>query len=133
MSLNAIYNLSDNPDTRIPQGPGSKLYLLIVGDNPTPSTIDQNPLPDQITLSQNYPNPFNAQTTIEYALPGAEQVRIDVYDVLGRKVETLVDAFQEAGTHTVVWEGDEHMASGMYMYQLRTSHGLLSRTMIISR
>ena len=131
--LDAVYNLSDNPQTRVPQLPGSKNYFLIVGDNPVSSQTDEYPLSAQVTLSQNYPNPFKANTTIDYSLPRAEWVRLEVYDVLGRKVDTLVDAFQEAGPHSAVWDGSLNIASGVYVYRLRTSSRVLSRTMLISR
>ena len=78
--------------------------------------------PQCFSLSQNYPNPFNPQTSIKYALPQDAQVRLTVYNVLGQKVATLVDEFQDAGFKTVWWdgkdvEGDE-VSSGVYFYRL---------------
>jgi outer membrane protein assembly factor BamB len=58
-------------------------------------------LPENITLHQNYPNPFNASTTISFTLPEPKDVRLSVYDLLGRKVEVLVDERMNAGTHQI--------------------------------
>jgi hypothetical protein len=86
---------------------------------------DEPPLPDRDSLVTNYPNPFNSTTTIEYGLPEAGHVRIEIYDLLGRKVETLVDQELEAGHHRVIWDAGEH-TSGVYFY--RVVAGDLSET-----
>jgi hypothetical protein len=86
---------------------------------------DEQPLPDRDLLLSSYPNPFNSTTTIEYGLPEAGHVRIEIYDLLGRKVETLVDQELEAGHHRVIWDAGEH-TSGVYFY--RVVAGDLSET-----
>jgi hypothetical protein len=78
---------------------------------------DENPLPNEITLYQNYPNPFNSQTRIEYYLPKAGHVTVDIFDIMGRKVEMLVEGRKEAGRHTVVWDAGER-SSGVYFYRM---------------
>jgi len=74
-------------------------------------------------LDQNYPNPFNPTTTIEYALPKSDHVRIAIYDMLGRHVCTLVDSRQLAGQFQTSWDGrDEHnipVAAGIYFYKIQ--------------
>jgi hypothetical protein len=79
-------------------------------------------LPISFALRQNSPNPFNPTTMIAYDLPAASQVRLEVFNILGQKVNTLVDEFQEAGSHSVVWNGvDNHgsaVASGVYFYRI---------------
>lgn len=77
-------------------------------------------LPQSFALSQNYPNPFNPTITIGYALPQASQVRLTVYDVLGREVATLVNARQAAGNYTANFNAS-HLASGIYFYRLEAS------------
>jgi photosystem II stability/assembly factor-like uncharacterized protein len=74
-------------------------------------------LPDKILLS-NYPNPFNAQTTISYSLPSASNVTIEIFDISGRKVETLFSGYKEAGHYAVVWDARE-AASGVYFYRIK--------------
>lgn len=76
------------------------------------------PLPRQLTLYQNYPNPFNKHTVIRYYLPGNGRVSIEIYDLLGRRVSTLVDAEEEAGTHSVTLKTNG-LSSGIYFYTIR--------------
>jgi hypothetical protein len=77
-------------------------------------------LPQRFELYPNYPNPFNPSTTIRYALPTQVQVQLDIYDVLGRRVTTLVDGEQKPGYYSVVWKGITasgiQAASGVYFY-----------------
>ncbi|UCC80022.1 MAG: S8 family peptidase [Candidatus Zixiibacteriota bacterium] len=74
-------------------------------------------LPEQFSLSQNYPNPFNARTTISFSVPVSGQVLIEAFDLLGRKVETILDAHLEAGNHTALWDCS-NLSSGIYFYRL---------------
>jgi hypothetical protein len=84
--------------------------------------IDNNLLPTEFALHQNAPNPFNPDTKIKYDLPYASSVRLDVYNVLGQKVTTLIDSYQEAGSQSVVWNGTNNqgqsVASGVYFYRI---------------
>jgi hypothetical protein len=84
-------------------------------------------LPTALALDQNHPNPFNPQTSIRYALPQAGPVRLQVFDLQGRLVRTLVRGEQAAGVHTVVWKGRDdagsEVASGIYFYRLSTDAG----------
>jgi len=73
-------------------------------------------LPAQFA-AYNYPNPFNAATNISFSLPQASDVRLDIYDMLGRKVSSLVNEYMFAGYHTVVWKPDG-LGSGMYFYRI---------------
>jgi len=94
-------------------------------------------LPTRLALGQNYPNPFNPGTTIEFALPGRASVTLEVIDLLGRLVTTLVEETREAGSHTVTWDGTEAsgrlVGSGVYVYRLRTPGGVNSRRMLLLR
>jgi hypothetical protein len=76
-------------------------------------------LPVRFAIRQNYPNPFNAATTIKYELPYQSRVTIVIYDILGRKVGTLVDGLQPAGYHQVIWNAKD-LSSGVYFYKLQT-------------
>jgi hypothetical protein len=101
------------------------------GDSTTVGIFDNMPtLPDRFILLQNYPNPFNSATTIEYSLSEAGRVRIDIYDLLGRKVETLVDEEKQVGQHRVVWDASGH-SSGIYFYRIEAGDYTETRKMIL--
>ncbi len=78
--------------------------------------------PEQFSLHQNYPNPFNPETKIVYALNSAAKISIEIYDILGRKVRTLVNEEKDTGAYTVSWNGKNgfghNVASGVYFYKL---------------
>lgn len=74
-------------------------------------------VPADFLLEQNYPNPFNAQTTIRFDLPKSEIVRLEIFDMVGRRVETLVDGTFDAGVHGAVWNASS-ISTGVYFYRL---------------
>lgn len=85
----------------------------------------------QTTYSlSNYPNPFNPSTTIHYHIPIDSHVTIDVYDMKGRQLETLVDTKTRAGTHKIQFKG-YHLASGLYFYRIKTECYETTRKMIL--
>jgi hypothetical protein len=75
-------------------------------------------IPLRFVLEQNYPNPFNPSTAIRYQLSEASVVRLAVYDLLGREVETLRRGLMQPGVHEVLWDGTRH-ASGVYFCRLQ--------------
>ncbi|RMH97292.1 MAG: choice-of-anchor D domain-containing protein [Calditrichaeota bacterium] len=78
--------------------------------------------PVQFALEQNYPNPFNPATTIPYRLAERSRVKLEIYDLLGRRVRTLVQAVEATGAHRQTWDGRDDrghpVASGIYIYRL---------------
>jgi hypothetical protein len=86
--------------------------------------------PDVTQLRQNFPNPFNPCTTIPYELSASEIVRLVVYDHVGREVAVLVDGRQAAGSYRIPFSG-AFLASGLYVYSLRTEHTTLARSMLL--
>jgi hypothetical protein len=87
-------------------------------------------LPDDFALSQNYPNPFNPTTTIMYSLPRAGNVKLNVFNILGQQVTSLVDGHRVAGTHVVDFDG-ANMPSGIYFYRLQYDGGSTTRKMTL--
>jgi hypothetical protein len=95
------------------------LWYMVPGDIGTLADDSQNlPMVDRFELQQNYPNPFNPTTTIGYSLLKPGPVQIMLYDVLGRKVVTLLEQSMPAGRHQVVLNAAQ-MPSGVYYYQLK--------------
>ena len=86
------------------------------------SVSDKLDVHHNLALAQNYPNPFNPMTTIGYELSATNHVALKVYDVLGRRVTTLVDGVENGGRYKVTFDGSR-LASGVYFYRLRTSSG----------
>lgn len=84
-------------------------------------------VPDEFSLNQNYPNPFNPQTNISFVLPRSSAVRLEIYDLLGRRIALLADDRMPAGNHNIVWDGTDfdgnHVSSGIYFYMLSTEYG----------
>ncbi|GEM_PF-4043289 len=78
-------------------------------------------VPNSFALNQNYPNPFNATTTINFQLPTDNDVTLDVYNLLGQKVTTLINGHINAGYHTVQWDAS-HYSSGVYFYSLKAGN-----------
>ena len=90
-------------------------------------------LKEQVILYPNYPNPFNSITTIEYNLPVAANIELIVYDLLGRKIGTIVNSKQTAENYRVEFDGSS-LSSGIYLYQLKTNKGVtLYKKMILLR
>lgn len=88
-------------------------------------------------LSSNFPNPFNPETVIQYQLPRPGQVRLEVYNLLGQKIRTLVDEVQPVGFYQAIWDGKdaggEKVSSGIYFYRLSGEQGQLTRRMLLLR
>lgn len=92
----------------------------LLGTSATPESPAT--LPTEFSLAQNYPNPFNPETSIPFALPARANVKLAVFDLLGREVATLVEGTFEAGEHTVSFNGAD-LASGVYFYRLNAQAG----------
>jgi len=97
--------------------------------------IQLSQIPKTFSLSQNYPNPFNPVTTIKYALPKDTWVKINIYNILGQKVKTLVDEFQVAGYKQVIWDtkndDKKEVASGIYFYRIQACDFTKAKKMVI--
>ncbi len=117
---NIVFSWMDNRRSK-----GWDIYAKIVGwdwDGVTSLTELGDNLPEEFVLSQNYPNPFNPITTIKYSIPSEfrnqrSEVRLIIYDILGREVATLVNQKQKPGNYEVEWDALDH-SSGIYFYRL---------------
>lgn len=72
-------------------------------------------------LSQNYPNPFNPSTVIQYSLPDESQVKIDIFNIIGQRITTLVNTVQKSGNYMVTWNAS-NLSSGVYFYSIRATN-----------
>ncbi len=95
----------------------------------------QEDIPKTFALNQNYPNPFNPATTIAFDLPLSSRVTLEVFDITGRLVRTLVDGQMPAGRHRVIWDGrgeaGQPVASGVYLYRLQAGDFVQTRKMVL--
>jgi hypothetical protein len=91
----------------------------------------------EFALEQNYPNPFNPSTTIAYTLAKPAGVRLVIFDVAGRLINSLVNEFQEAGRHTVTWNAGEHrtssLASGIYFARIEVGDRVAIKKMLLTK
>lgn len=116
-------------ELKLPSGfiPGEIMVLM-------PTAVDDDitrqVLPGQFGLAQNYPNPFNPTTTIEFALPTASHVKLEVFNVLGQKTALLVNGPMTAGVHQVEFDASS-APSGIYFYRLTTESTSLTKKMIL--
>ena len=113
-------------------------FKLLVGSSAFIDGERQQVLPEEVALLPNYPNPFRGQTTLEYALPEAQTVELHIYDVLGRRVRTLVSQErQRAGQHRISWDGrndaGEAVSSGIYLGRLRVDGRVEVQRMVLVR
>lgn len=97
-----------------------------------PTAVDEPDTPNHIAAVANYPNPFNSSTTIEYTLAASSNVTIEIYDILGRRVETLVKANLAAGQLRTVWDADG-MSSGIYLCRIRAGGYVGTNRMMLLR
>ncbi len=113
------------------------LINTIMDDVPTAVGDDDNgpSVPNQFVLGQNYPNPFNLATNISYVVPERAHITLDVFNILGQKVRTLVDEDKPVGRYVAGWDSmndqGETVASGIYLYRLKTDKAVLTRKMIL--
>lgn len=120
-TVDTLYACGNSVDTsQDPSGDGwnfgNNFLVRIVLVN---SVSDRSPVPTY-KLAQNYPNPFNPSTTIRYEIPVEAQVKLNIFDISGREVGTLVDERQSAGSHQVLFDAKSmaEVSSGIYFYRL---------------
>ena len=121
--IKLVYNALGSPDSIAVSGKGNKL---------TGVADAQSLLPKEFALAQNYPNPFNPSTQITYAVPKAAKITLEIFDVLGRKVATLVDGVVTPGYYTANFNASS-MSSGIYFYRLSSPGVTFTKKMLLLR
>ncbi len=114
-----------------------QVFSLIVNDaqfSGSPNAVDKSDQinPERFRLYANYPNPFNPSTTIQFDLDAPAKTTLTVFDLLGRKIETLVDQHLTAGYYAIQWNAG-HLPSGIYFYRLRAGNHFEVKRMLLSK
>ncbi|MCP4632061.1 MAG: T9SS type A sorting domain-containing protein [candidate division Zixibacteria bacterium] len=113
----------------IPIAIGNHLTYIREGYTGIDEQSDSN-IPSKVKLNQNYPNPFNAQTNVSFNLIVPGNVQLDIYNMMGQKVETLVDGYLKAQPYEISWDASEY-SSGIYFYKLATNNQTLTKRMTL--
>ncbi|MGE5681097.1 MAG: glucoamylase family protein [Bacillota bacterium] len=121
--------------------PEIKPMLDAIGFVPDSASVGlregNNDIPEKIILYGNFPNPFNPSTVIKFRMKESESIEIHIYDLLGRKVRTLLNDYLSAGSHEIKWDGlDEaghKVSSGIYLYSVKTSDKIITGKMVFQK
>jgi hypothetical protein len=116
------------------------LYQRYINSGPQTLSVDkietQN-LPEYFILRQNYPNPFNPWTTIEFELAQETTVKLEIYDLIGNHISTLINNNYNVGKYSVLWDGKntngENVGSGIYYYKMTTKDFVKTQKMLLLR
>ena len=123
-------DIDGNPRDPLNPSMGGGVYIPLDVDDETSDV-----LPDEFKLMQNFPNPFNPATTIEYSVPTKCQVSIEVFNILGQNVRTLVNETKAAGNYRTEWNGSDEagktVATGVYFYRLRSGDVTHTKKMVM--
>jgi len=108
---------------------------MIVGNGMKPLVLSRIAKPEEYSLSDAYPNPFNPTTTLSFSVPTEGVVSLNIYDMTGRLVSTLVDGNLEHGYHSITWNGKDSnghaVSSGMYIYSLNGEGLSITKKMLL--
>jgi hypothetical protein len=133
-----ISNISVNEETD--EITGTLVHFSDVALAPkasVPTAVEENILPTSLLMEQNYPNPFNPKTTISYYLPENSHVRIDIYNIGGQHVKTLINEVKPFGEYSVTWNGTDFsgnkVTSGVYICSLKAGNFMLSRKLMLMK
>ncbi|MEQ8524268.1 zinc-dependent metalloprotease [Gracilimonas sp.] len=114
--------------TNDPNNPEYQIPITLTVNDVVSNETEQ--IPHKITLNQNYPNPFNPSTTIRFNLSEAQEVRLEVFNMQGQKVATLLNQKKNQGEHKVLFDASS-LSSGIYVYRLITASQMLTRKMVL--
>jgi hypothetical protein len=125
-----VHTLALDNNTNIYAGTDNGIWWRPLSEIITSVEPLTSELPHEFLLSQNYPNPFNPSTTIRYALSFSANVRLSIYDLLGREIETLVNKEQSAGWKEVEWNA-ANIPNGVYFYRLQVGDFTSVKKMVL--
>ena len=125
-------NHNDSSDASLVDASGYTMIEEYINSlvSPVTSTKDAKQIPVNFSLKQNYPNPFNPTTKIEFLIPVKTKIKLEIFDILGRKISTLIDGEESAGNHSFDFNAYK-LSSGVYIYRLSSPNQILSKKMIL--
>ena len=127
----------DPRDATFPDIGADEFVFGVIGIGQGDDEIITAKIPKAYEIYQNYPNPFNPVTNIRYGLPRLSQVKIEIYNILGQKVRTLVDEQKEAGYYTTIWGGRNDygakVGSGIYIYRIQAGDFVRVKRMVLMK
>ncbi|MFA8342232.1 MAG: S8/S53 family peptidase [Rhodothermaceae bacterium] len=135
-NLEVYFTYTDNQNNQVRE-PVSGSYKLKYGELNITSVEDdfivKNEYPESFILNQNYPNPFNPTTTISYSIKEEGNVKLEIYNILGQKIKTLVDKYQNSGSYEIKIDNSDmkNLSSGIYFYRLFTNGSSQTKKMIL--
>ncbi|MCK5124938.1 MAG: T9SS type A sorting domain-containing protein [candidate division Zixibacteria bacterium] len=128
---NNVYLITTSEEIEIISGMASDIY----GQTVQLKFSGSGSLPQKYELMQNRPNPFNPSTSISFSLIEGGDVLLEVFNIVGQRISTLVDKYYEPGTHTVVWYGQDdnghRVSSGIYLYTIKTLNMTETKKMML--
>ena len=132
-----LYSAENGKELKVQADLDNSQYGVGVFSSGTLEVTDMLAVPEEYYLTQNYPNPFNPTTTISFSVPSEGHVQINVYDITGRLITTLVDRNFSEGYHNVVWDGKDisglDVSAGLYIYNLQAEGMSLTRKMVLMK
>ena len=133
-----LYTISDidgDGEKEVVYEPYGSSYIEILGTGNTTALSANNINPFSFQLNQNYPNPFNPTTSISYQVQLSGDVTLNIYDVLGNRIKTLIDEPKAIGDYEIKWDGTnqmgERLSSGQYFYQLKVGDFVSTKKMVL--
>ena len=132
-----LYSQEEGKEMRVELDMDNTQYGVGVFSSGTMEVMDMLAVPEEYILDQNYPNPFNPNTMISFSVPSTGHVMVNIYDITGRLITTLVDKNLSSGYHEVSWDGTDTfnstISAGLYIYSLRAEGVALTRKMVLMK
>lgn len=122
------YTVEADKQVTLKHSETSAIFVAPAGN----AELSQNEVPEKFKLEQNYPNPFNPTTQIEYSITEASTVKLEVFNILGKRVATLINEQKKPGHYEVTFDGS-NLASGVYLYRLQAGSHISTKKFILAK